>query len=111
MATRVLTRSFSTAAGSPPTRGTSSATSCAAAVNPRRDRERLRRSLQHALRRTPEGKWTWKYDRRLLDRGPEDVLPRAMALWDAARAIDRPALVLRGGSSELFLDEDAAKLA
>jgi len=83
----------------------------AAAFNPRRDRERLRRSLQHALRRTPEGKWTWKYDRRLLDRGPEDVLPRAMALWDAARAIDRPALVLRGGSSELFLDEDAAKLA
>jgi pimeloyl-ACP methyl ester carboxylesterase len=83
----------------------------AAAFNPLRDRERLRRSLQHALRRTPEGKWTWKYDRRILDRGPEDVLPRMASLWDAARSVDCPALVLRGAQSEIFLDEDAERLA
>ena len=83
----------------------------AAAFNPLRDREHLRRSLQHALRRTPDGKWTWKYDRRILERGTEDVLPRVQALWEAAGTVDRPALVIRGGKSEIFLDEDAAKLA
>ncbi|TME95960.1 MAG: alpha/beta fold hydrolase, partial [Chloroflexi bacterium] len=43
----------------------------AAAFNPLRDREHLRRSLRYALRRTPDGKWTWKYDRRILERGTE----------------------------------------
>ncbi|TMG34507.1 MAG: alpha/beta hydrolase [Chloroflexi bacterium] len=83
----------------------------AAAFNPLRDREHLRRSLRYALRRTPDGKWTWKYDRRILERGTEDVLPRARALWDAARSVDCPALVIRGGKSDIFLDEDAAELA
>src|SRR5439155_174871 len=83
----------------------------AAAFNPLRDREHLRRSLRYALRRTPDGKWTWKYDRRILERGTEDVLPRARALWDAARSVDCPALVIRGGKSDIFLDEDAAERA
>jgi pimeloyl-ACP methyl ester carboxylesterase len=83
----------------------------AAAFNPLRDREQLRRSLQHALRRTPAGTWTWKYDRRLLERGTAEVLPRAVALWEAASAVECPALVIRGGKSDIFLDADAEKLA
>lgn len=37
-------------------------------MNPRRDRETLRVSMLNNLRQTPEGKWTWKNDRRPYER-------------------------------------------
>jgi pimeloyl-ACP methyl ester carboxylesterase len=84
----------------------------AAAFNPLRSRESLRRSLAHSLRRTPEGRWTWKYDRRILERAPgTEAVAQRQALWDAARAVACPTLIVRGGESEAFLDEDAAALA
>src|SRR5262245_15589905 len=36
----------------------------AMAFNPRRNRELLRRSLLHNLRRMPDGRYMWKYDQR-----------------------------------------------
>ncbi len=56
----------------------------AMAFNPRRNRELLRRSLLHNLRRMPDGRFMWKYDQR--HRGKVD--PAAYA--DGASFYGRP---------------------
>jgi esterase len=84
----------------------------AVAFNPLRRPELLRRSLLHNLRETPDGKWTWKYDpRRMNSATAEDRDRRRRELWAEVPKITCPALVVRGGNSENFLDEDAEKLA
>jgi pimeloyl-ACP methyl ester carboxylesterase len=81
--------------------------------NPLRNRERLRRSLLHNLRRTPEGTWTWKYDRRYRKPSPPDeaeirvLEQRRELLWDAIANVDCPSLVVRGGLSDVFPAEYA----
>lgn len=80
--------------------------------NPLRDPRLLRRSLLHNLRRQANGKWTWKYDQR--HRGKIDVREfarRNRELWTEVPKIMCPTLVVRGARSDVFLDEDAAKLA
>jgi pimeloyl-ACP methyl ester carboxylesterase len=84
----------------------------ALAFNPRRNRELLRRSLLHNLRRMPDGRFMWKYDQR--HRGKVD--PAALArrrelLWSAVETVDCPTLVVRGAQSDVFHDEDAERLA
>jgi pimeloyl-ACP methyl ester carboxylesterase len=89
----------------------------AVTFNPLRRKEQLRRSLMNNLRETEEGRWTWKYDRRLVT-GPRLDDERAEAeraalqdtLWKATRAIKCPTLVVRGSASDLFLDSDATEL-
>jgi pimeloyl-ACP methyl ester carboxylesterase len=84
----------------------------ALAFNPRRDPEILRRSLMHNLRRTEAGSWTWKYDRRrfqALDR--ELHLAERRALADHLDHVLCPTLVVRGGDSDVFFEEDARELA
>ena len=50
----------------------------ARSFNSRRDPRLLRISLLHNLRQLPNGKWTWKYDRRHLSReGFEELTTRA----------------------------------
>jgi pimeloyl-ACP methyl ester carboxylesterase len=93
----------------------------AMSFNPRRDRERLRRSLANNLRRTERGTWTWKYDPRFRspfderEVGPEEVIrrfaERRELLLDAAARVTCPVLVVRGGESDMFLDEDAERTA
>ncbi len=84
----------------------------ALAFNPRRDPRLLRRSLLHNLRRQPNGKWTWKYDRRHRGRlDPDEIARRREALWAAVPEIACPTLVVRGAQSDVFLDEDAETLA
>ena len=84
----------------------------ALSFNPRRDAVLLRQSLLHNLRRLPSGKWTWKYDRRSIDRGHvEDFEQRGHELWECVGRIACPALVVRGAESNLFSDEDAERLA
>jgi pimeloyl-ACP methyl ester carboxylesterase len=84
----------------------------AVAFNPLRKPELLRRSLHHNLRQTPEGKWTWKYDDRIHHRlGDPERQRRRAELWEAIPKIACPSLVVRGGKSENFYDEDAEKLA
>jgi pimeloyl-ACP methyl ester carboxylesterase len=85
----------------------------ALAFNPRRNRELLRRSLLHNLRRMPDGRFMWKYDQRHRGRAPD---PNAYArrrdlLWSAVDAVDCPTLVVRGAQSDVFGDEDAERLA
>jgi pimeloyl-ACP methyl ester carboxylesterase len=84
----------------------------AMAFNPRRNRELLRRSLLHNLRRMPDGRWMWKYDQR--HRGkvdPEAYARRRELLWSAVDTVECPTLVVRGAQSDVFHDEDAERLA
>jgi len=84
----------------------------ALAFNPRRNRELLRRSLLHNLRRMPDGRHMWKYDQR--HRGKVDPGARAHRselLWAAVDGVECPTLVVRGAQSDVFHDEDAERLA
>lgn len=84
----------------------------AMAFNPLRRPELLRRSLRHNLRQTPSGKWTWKYDHRIGGDTTEEARERRRAaLWEAVPRVSCPTLVVRGGQSDVFHDEDAEKLA
>jgi pimeloyl-ACP methyl ester carboxylesterase len=84
----------------------------ALAFNPRRDASLLRRSLRHNLREMPDGKLTWKHDRRHRAKfDPEEWARRRQGLWDEIPRISCPTLVVRGGRSDVFHDEDAEKLA
>jgi esterase len=80
--------------------------------NPRRDPTILRRSLMHALRQQPDGSWKWKYDRRrfqVLDQ--EKHRSERAALADGLARITCPTLVVRGGESDVFHEEDGIRLA
>ncbi len=80
--------------------------------NPSRDPRLLRRSLLHNLRRLPNGKWTWKYDRRGMTRERFDELRAEVAgVWDLLDGVTCPALVVRGELSDVVSDESAAALA
>jgi pimeloyl-ACP methyl ester carboxylesterase len=80
--------------------------------NPLRRPELLRRSLLHNLRQTDRGTWTWKYDDRVgAGQTDEHRARRREQLWDAVPRISCPTLVVRGGDSDVFHDEDAERLA
>ena len=84
----------------------------ALAFNPRRNRELLRRSLLHNLRRMPDGRYMWKYDQRHRGRvDPEAQARRREILWAAVDTVECPTLVVRGAQSDVFHDEDAERLA
>jgi pimeloyl-ACP methyl ester carboxylesterase len=84
----------------------------AKAFNPRRDENVLRRSLRHNLRRTPAGTWVWKYDarHRKLPGFAERAAQARLRLWESVRTIVCPTLVVRGGESDVFSDENAIEL-
>jgi pimeloyl-ACP methyl ester carboxylesterase len=78
--------------------------------NPRRDPRLLAVSLRHNLRRLPDGRLTWKTDRRQ----PVDLVAigeRLAALQARVAEIRCQTLVLRGAESQVFLDEHAARFA
>ncbi len=86
----------------------------AMAFNPRRDPLLLRRSLLHNLRQQPNGKWTWKWDPNRMRAGAsriEEHIDAMRRLWEHVQRIDCPALVMRGGKSDVFSDANAEKLA
>jgi esterase len=79
--------------------------------NPRRDPKILRRSLMHNLRQQPDGTWKWKYDtRRFKALGQDSHRAERAALADGLARIACPALVVRGGESDVFHEEDAERL-
>ena len=84
----------------------------ALAFNPRRDPLILRRSLMHNLRRQEDGNWVWKYDRRRFRAMADDRLgAERRGLADGLAEVSCPTLVVRGGESDVFHDEDAERLA
>jgi pimeloyl-ACP methyl ester carboxylesterase len=84
----------------------------ALAFNPRRDPIVLRRSLMHNLRRQEDGSWVWKYDRRRFQAMAGDLHGgERRRLADGLGEVRCPTLVVRGGESDVFHDEDAERLA
>jgi pimeloyl-ACP methyl ester carboxylesterase len=83
----------------------------ALAFNPLRHPELLRRSLLNNLRRLPNGRWTWKYDRRHL----ADTFAGMPGYLEAVRRglsdVGCPALVVRGALSDVVTASDAASVA
>lgn len=78
--------------------------------NPRRDPRLLRKSLMHNLRTLPDGRWTWKYDRRHLSPERFDaMITRFNEVSDELQTIACPTLIVRG--SEGVISSDAARLA
>jgi pimeloyl-ACP methyl ester carboxylesterase len=75
-----------------------------AAYLPHRKRPRSLDGLKKNLRLHADGRWRWHWDPRMLD-GPRpfdrDPLALEAALTQAARALTIPALLVRGGSSEI----------
>lgn len=80
--------------------------------NPRRPPEQIRGSIMHNLKQLPNGKWTWKYDKRLRRPGrrmgsdPETE----KRLWGYLEALQCPTLLVRGGASDIIAMDTADKM-
>ena len=80
--------------------------------NPRRPPEQIRGSIMHNLKQIPNGKWTWKYDKRLRRPGrrmgsdPETE----KRLWGYLEALQCPTLLVRGGASDIIAMDTADKM-
>ena len=80
--------------------------------NPRRPPEQIRGSIMHNLKQLPNGKWTWKYDKRLRRPGrrmgsdPETE----KRLWGYLEALQCPTLLVRGGASDIIAMDTAEKM-
>ena len=75
-----------------------------AAYLPHRPRPRSHEGLRKNLRLHPDGRWRWHWDPRVLKGERSFALDHRIleaALVEAAKAIAIPALLVRGGSSEL----------
>jgi len=73
--------------------------------NPRRSLENIRDRLQHALRRKPDGRWTYKFDPAIVARFREDM----EGLWTDVRRVRCPALLVRGAESPILAAESARR--
>jgi pimeloyl-ACP methyl ester carboxylesterase len=81
-----------------------------AAYLPHRPRPRSTEGLKKNLRLHPDGRWRWHWDPRFLDGrrpvgGGRGVIEGN--LIEAARGLKIPAMLVRGGSSELVQEEHA----
>lgn len=84
----------------------------AMAFNPSRDPRLLRRSLLHNLRELPDGRYTWKYDRRHLSQETFERLYSILRTLTARLGtVTCPTLVVRGADSDVLGEEDAASFA
>jgi pimeloyl-ACP methyl ester carboxylesterase len=85
------------------------------AFNPRRSPEALRSTLPHNLRQLPDGRWRWKWDPACFDfsdgQSPGAGRYGAEDLWEAARNIPCPALVVHGMESDILSAEAGERLA
>jgi pimeloyl-ACP methyl ester carboxylesterase len=92
--------------------------------NPTRSADSLRRGVLHNARPLPDGRWTWRYDRRFRvgdatstaegtaahASAPEPVEVNFRSLWDHISQIEAPLSLLRGALSPVVDDEDVAEL-
>ena len=81
-----------------------------AAYLPHRKRPRSHEGLKKNLRLHPDGRWRWHWDPRILEgerRFAQDHRELEAALTEAAKAITIPALLVRGGASELVQEAHA----
>jgi len=74
------------------------------AASPHRSRESLRRGVFHNSRQLDDGSWTWRYDTFRKGEGFE-------GLWEDARELRTPTMLVRGAKSFFVNDDDAAEFA
>jgi pimeloyl-ACP methyl ester carboxylesterase len=83
----------------------------AVAFNPKRRKPLLQRSLFHNLRRLPNGKLGWKYDRRMLTGNTQGIAAALRELGERAHAVSCATLVVRGGESDVVTRAGAEAFA
>jgi pimeloyl-ACP methyl ester carboxylesterase len=79
------------------------------AHNPTRSEESLRRGVLHNARELPDGRWSWRYDRRFAEGGPTPEIDFG-AIWEHVSRVRCPITLLRGALSPVVGDEDVAEL-
>jgi pimeloyl-ACP methyl ester carboxylesterase len=82
---------------------------------PKRSPDSLRYGLIHSLKQLPDGRWTWKNDRRPRPQQDEATANAerertSLELWETIRAIRTPTLLMRGESSRALPQEDAERV-
>lgn len=78
---------------------------------PHRSIDQIRATLKNNLRRTPDGKWTWKYDRAIRDPSLRRPTPMPEVEWNLLKSIRSPALVVRGSRSDVLAREVAIEMS
>jgi pimeloyl-ACP methyl ester carboxylesterase len=82
-----------------------------AAYNPHRPRPRTTDGLRKNLRQRENGRWYWHWDPRFLEFGASHAeLIRSERLLGAARAIEVPAMLVRGTASDVVSDSGITAL-
>ena len=69
----------------------------------------LRQRVEHGLKRMPDGKFTWKYDKALRDQRRRGTTP-TVDLWPVVRRIKVPTLVMRGSESDILSVDTARRM-
>ena len=73
--------------------------------NPLRDPVQVRGSILHNLKQLPDGKWTWKYDKRFRQPGGrrfQQDPQMTERLWGYMESLACPTLVVRGAESDII---------
>ncbi len=73
--------------------------------NPLRDPVQVRGSILHNLKQLPNGKWTWKYDKRFRQPGGRRFQhdpQMTERLWGYMESLACPTLVVRGAQSDII---------
>jgi len=73
--------------------------------NPLRDPVQVRGSILHNLKELPNGKWTWKYDKRFRQPGGrrfQQDPQMTERLWGYMESLACPTLVVRGAQSDII---------
>jgi pimeloyl-ACP methyl ester carboxylesterase len=93
--------------------------------NPTRSESSLRRGVLHNAMGLPDGRWTWRYDRRFAEGDSTSTADGAAAhatapgagvtvdfgqLWDDLERVTAPLLLCRGSLSPVVDDADVAEL-
>ena len=80
--------------------------------NPRRDPVQIRGSIIHNLKQLPNGRWTWKYDKRLRssERRIGSDPQTTERLWGYVESLRCPTLLVRGESSDIIAMDTAKEM-
>ena len=73
-------------------------------------RELIEESVVHGMRQLPSGRYTWKYDPALGGAPQPRAGTREWDLWEAARSIDCPTLLLHGEHSKVVTPDIVARM-
>ena len=82
----------------------------ARAGNPRYDPGRLRHRVAHAVRPTPGGGLTWKYDRAIREAVRTGRWRDGLDLWPLWKTLACPTLLVRGAESDILTDDIAQRM-